>query len=43
MRDAYVLTRERRRPPLSHRNPCVSRKATDKGIRKEMSYAARTR
>ncbi|MEW8547287.1 MAG: hypothetical protein AB2693_27585 [Candidatus Thiodiazotropha sp.] len=42
-RDAYALTRERRRPPPNHLNPCVTRKATDKGIRKEMSDAARTR
>ena len=34
VRDAYVLIRGRRRPPPSHLNPCVSRKATDKGTGK---------
>ena len=40
IRDAYVLTGVRRRPPPSHLSPCASRNETDKGIRKEMIDAA---
>ena len=40
--DAHVLTRERRRQPVSHLNPHISTNETDADTRKEMIDAART-
>lgn len=40
--DAYVITRNSRRPPSSYLEPCVSRNEISTGIRKDMTDAART-